>query len=408
MKYWKNIPEKYWVLSDQVVVSGSAFFTNILLAKALGLEEYGKFSALVMVQLFVLSINMAFSSQVYQVAYPSLGDKEKQKLTNGMLSLQGIPVVVIICVSTIYYLDSPAIDYTIMMAAVTTVLYLLQDFLRRAFITQINSRYAFVIDCLTNVIQIVALLFAWYFQKLDQFMAWCIIGLSFIPSVVTGVFLLRPIAICWSTIRYAWKLQIQKGGWLVGSSLLQWGSGYFFVLAAGWWLGPVALGALRLAQYIFGLLNLLLQAIESYVLPRAATMNSRNPRTWRRLLGKCLIMIVPLLCIFSFFAEDIFRMAGHASAISYAFVIYGLSFVYLLITIGYPIRIAIRSLDLNQHYFIGYVLSVGVGLLIAPWLIQNWGLHGVLVGIFSTQFIMLTYWLIILQRKYSILWKSYI
>jgi O-antigen/teichoic acid export membrane protein len=408
MKYWKNIPEKYWVLSDQAVVSGSAFFTNMLLARALGLEEYGRFSALVMIQLFVLSINMAFSSQVYQVAYPSLGDIDKQKLTNGMLSLQSIPVVVILVGSMIYYLNWKAVDHNILMAALTTVLYLLQDFLRRAFITQIKSKYALLIDCLTNFIQIIALLFVWYFLVLDQFMAWSIIGLSFVPSVITGVFLLRPKAIYWSTVRYAWKLQTQKGGWLVGSSLLQWGSGYFYVLAAGWWLGPTALGALRLAQYIFGLLNLLLQAIENYVLPRAAAMNNTDPGRWRRLMGKCLIMIVPFLCIFSFFAEDIFRISGHASTTSYTFVIYGLSFVYLLITVGYPIRIAIRSLELNKHYFIGYVLSVGIGLLIAPWLIKNWALHGVLVGIFTTQFIMLTYWLIILQRKHSILWKSYI
>lgn len=416
MNLFKTITEKYWVLADQVVVSGSAFLTNIMLAKAMGLQEYGKFSIIVMIQLFILSLSMAFSSQVYQVAYPSLPVARQQKLTPGMLGLQFVTAIMILialfgCWSfcQISGLKANYFSHNVLiMAALSTVLYVLQDFLRRVFITRVQGSYAFLIDTITNVLQIIALLIAWYYNLLGQSMAWSIIGLSFLPSVITGIILLKPGNINLTVMRFSWKIQITKGGWLMGSSLLQWGSGYFFVIAAGWWLGASALGALRLAQYIFGLLNLLLQAIENYVLPKVAAIQGDMSAYWWKLMRKSLLMIVPILCLLSLFAHDFFRIIGGPEYEQYTFVIYGLSIVYLLITIGYPVRIAIRSLGLNRHYFIGYILSVSAGLLLAPWLIKTWALQGVLAGIFLTQLIMICYWSVILQRKYAILWKSYI
>ncbi|MBK8885830.1 MAG: hypothetical protein IPN46_04470 [Saprospiraceae bacterium] len=44
----------------------------------------------------------------------------------------------------------------------------------------------------------------------------------------------------------------------------------FFVATSGLILGVEALGAFRLVQTLFGLINVLLQGLESYVLPQAA------------------------------------------------------------------------------------------------------------------------------------------
>lgn len=413
---FKSISEKYWVLADQVVVSGAAFLTNLLLAKALGLSEYGKFSVIVMLQLFLLSLNMAFSSQIYQVVYPALAAPKQQKLTAGMLSLQLAGCFFIGIILLLAAILIPFSGWGIMasgskillMAGIATILYLLQDFIRRVFLTKAQAKYAFVIDSLTNSVQLLALALAWWFNILNQTVAWGIIGLSFIPSVATGLALLKPGKLTLSKLKFSWKLQKDKAGWLIGSALLQWGSGYFYVLAAGWWLGASALGALRLAQYIFGLLNLLLQAVESYVLPRAATLTVNLRAYWWLLIKKCLLMVVPLLVLCCFFAKNIFKTIGGVGYEKYTFIIYGLSLVYLVITIGYPTRIAIRSLALNKAYFTAYILSVSISLLAAPSLIKNWGLYGVLAGIMLSQLVLIFYWLFILQRKHAILWKSYI
>jgi O-antigen/teichoic acid export membrane protein len=411
-----TIKEKYWVLADQVVVSAAAFLTNLLLARALGLAEYGKFSIVVMVQLLLLSVTMAFSSQIYQVVYASLTPQKRQNLTMGMLGQQlALFSVFIVCIPILYlisftgklvWLDSNKL--LISMAVIATGFYLLQDFLRRVFISQTKGKLAFVIDLVTNFLQIITLLVFWYLHALTQVTAWFVIGFSFLPSILTGIILIRPVRLTAEALRFSWATQKEKAGWLVGSSLLQWGSGYFFVVAAGWFLGIAALGALRLAQYLFGLLNLLLQAIENYVMPKAAVFAGQMQAFWWQLLKKCLLLIVPFLLLFSFFARQILQLAGGLAYGHYAFVIYGLSLVYLLMAVGYPVRIAIRSLHLNKEYFTAYILSLVLNLCIAPWLLKNWMLYGVLTGLILNQLIVIGYWLIILKRKQQFLWKSFI
>lgn len=409
-----TIKEKYWVLADQVVVSGAGFATNLFLARTLGLVEYGKFSAIVMVQLFLLSITMSFSSQVYQVVYPALSPMEKKKLTNGMLGQQLMVATVfftlmllILSVLSANNITWPRQSRTLLfIAGSTTVLYLLQDFLRRLFIAQVKGKQAFVIDSITNTLQLAALVAVWYFSVLTQVKAWLIIGFTFVPSIVAAFTLLRPGRFSTEAMGFSWNLQKNKSGWLVGSSLLQWAAGYFFVIAAGWWVGAAALGALRLAQYLFGLLNLLLQAIESYVMQKAASFKENQQAYWWQLLKKCLLLVLPFLALFSLFAKQILQLAGGPEFIKYTFVVYGLSIIYVLVTVGYPVRIAIRSLHLNKHYFIAYILSMFFSLSSAPWLLHNWGLYGVLTGLFTTQVITVGYWLIILKRKNQFLWKS--
>lgn len=410
----KAIPEKYWVVADQVVVSASAFGTNLLLARALGLTEYGKFSIVTMVQLFLLSVTMAFSSQIYQVVYPGLNTAEKKTFTSGMLGQQLFIAAILLAFIPLLYIVNIQVGWLgankslLSVAIVATCFYLLQDFLRRVFIAQTKGRSAFIIDVLTNFLQISLLLVFWWLHSLTQVTAWSIIGFTFIPSVITAIIILRPALLTATTIRYAWSLQKNRMGWLLGSSVLQWGAGYFFVIAAGWFLGVAALGALRLAQYLFGLLNLLFQAIENYVVPKAAAFVGEQRAYWLVLLKKCITLILPFLLLFSLFAKQIMQIAGGMAYGHYAYVIYGLSIVYLLMAVGYPVRIAIRSLHLNKEYFFAYIFSVILNLCIAPWLLKHWELYGVMVGLILNQLVIISYWLIVLKRKNQFLWKSFI
>ncbi|BAV06890.1 Membrane protein involved in the export of O-antigen and teichoic acid [Filimonas lacunae] len=415
MKIAIPIQAKYQVMADQLVVSGAGFCTSLLLARALGIVEFGRFSGIVMIQLFILSITMAFTTQVYQVVQPSLNEGDARLFTKGLLGQQiGFAALLLLVVLAACFAFPLSVNRlgghaqaTVLWAGVATVLYLLQDFLRRVFITCNKTSHALIIDVLNNALQLAGLCWAWYYHQLTLCVAWAIIALSYLPAVATGMVLLNAGKLTKAAAGFTWKVQKSKSGWLLGSSLLQWGAGYFFVMAAGWYIGAAALGALRLAQYIFGILNVLLQAIESYALPRAAAHTAHLQHYWRVLLQKSLLLMLPVLIALSVFARPVLTLAGGVQYAQYAFVMYGLSLVYVLITIGYPVRIAIRSLHLDKAYFMAYILAVAVSVAVAPWLLQHWQLYGVLCGLFLSQFICITYWLIILQRKKSLLWKSY-
>lgn len=407
--------EKAWVLADQLVVSGSGFATNLLLARSLGITGFGIFSAIGMVQLFLLSASMAFGSQVYQVAYPSLDAKDKRQVTNGMLGQLLLAGCLILGGVLLFYFLAPArvaqwlmvTNNVLLMAGAAIVLFLLQDFLRKVFITQHKARYAFVIDAITNILQLAVLIVLWQWHSITQFSAWLVIAASFVPSVITGIVLLRAgLPGNRQAIRFSWSLQRRKSGWLLGSSILQWGAGYFFVIAAGWWVGPAALGALRLAQYIYGILNVLLQAVENYALPRAAAAGQNRRAYWKALQLKCFVLIGPWLLLLAVFGRQVLQLAGGEAYTQYTYLMYGLSLIYVLITFGYPTRIVVRALHMDKAYFTAYIISVVLSISAAPWLLGKWQLYGVLAGLFLTQVATTGYWLIILQRKHSLLWKS--
>lgn len=394
------------ILLDQVVVSGTSFVTNMLMARQLGLKAYGLFSFVFLVQLFLLSLQQAISTGVYQVLLNRLSFRKKVFYTSGLFYLQILFLLLVSVLGFVLYLWDTA-DY-ILPAIISVILFLFQDFLRKVLITNERADKALLTDVITNVLQILLIAISVFYNRLSLTNCFWITGLTFIPSIITGIYYLRPGSFRISSLQYAFHQHKHHSGWMLLSALLQWFAGNYFVMAAGWWLGFAALGALRLAQFIFGLLNVLLQAIENYALPKGVVLQHQPELLVKFLLSifkKVSVLFLPILLLMSVFAEQILSMAGGKNYISYGYVMYGLSIVYLLIVVCLPVRIAIRIQLLNKHYFIGYVLATVFSISTAKILITTLGIAGVLTGLFLTQMILIIYWLCILKQKNVQLWK---
>lgn len=407
--------EKGLVIADQIMVSGSAFATNLLLARALGLSAYGQFSAVVLIQLFLLSIQQAAGSGIYQVVWPGLQATRQKAYTNGLLYvLMGWLAALALAGGLAYSLLPDRIipyDGSFLVAAtVLTALFLVQDFLRKTLLVQQRAGRALWLDSLTNGSQMLLLAIAWLRGDLSLLSALWIIGLTFLPSVVLGLLWLKPDRYRSADRRLVWQLHRQQGGWMLLSALTQWLAGNFFIVAGGWWLGAATLGALRLAQYIFGVLNVWLQALESYVVPRAAQLTDAPDKLvaylWR-VLAKSLAGVLPVLLLLTLFAGQLLSLLGGADYQAFGYVMHGLSALYLLVVGSYPIRILLRVRHLNKHYFIGYALATGFSLATASWLIPAFQLKGILIGMFLSQAILLGYWIWVLQKNGLFTWKSF-
>jgi O-antigen/teichoic acid export membrane protein len=404
---------KTWVLADQAVVSGSSFVTNILIARALGITDYGKFSVILLVQLFMLSIQQAVSTGVLQVMAHRYDQQERNFYIKGVFYAQCLFFLLLslVCLSLFWAVPSLTTGYTGLFAPglFGTIGFLAQDFLRKTLLTLAQENRAFFIDALTNAIQLAVLAGLMATGHLSLVATCWTIGLTFIPSVALGVAWVKPGRASFRAVRNAFHIHKGQGGWMLLSALLQWFAGNLFVLAAGWWLGLAALGALRLAQYTFGILNVVLQAVENYTLPKASRSHdtpAQFNRYLQQVLKKSLVLIGPLLLLVVLFAKPLLAFSGGPAYTRYAYVMYGLAATYLLILAGLPVRIALRTKLLNRSYFTGYVLATLFSLVAAKWLILQWGLTGVLTGLFSTQLILLVYWLLTLKTKNVIAWRS--
>jgi O-antigen/teichoic acid export membrane protein len=394
--------QKSLVLIDQLVVSGSSFITNIFLARILGANNYGMFALAGLIQMFCLSVSMSFFSQIFQVTYPNLADSRKSIYTSSILIIKAAAMfllfiigLIVFKISTLYFKDYSTL---ILCLTITTPLFLIQDFLRRILITSQLFANALLADLTTNFLQMLLLFLCWQINVLNIYTALYIVGLTFIPSVVLSIKMLKFSNINQQNLWYAWHIHRQKSIWLILSALLQWSSGYFFIIIAGWWIGGAAMGALRLAQYIFGLLNVLFQAIENYALPKAVMVENKWD-FFKQMVSKMLLFFVPILILLALTANQLFAFAGGASYQGFEYVVYGLCIVYLIIVVGYPIRIILRSLQLNRDYFVGYLLSAVFSICSAFVLLQKYQLLGVIAGLIITQIISNSYWIFSVKRK---------
>ena len=199
---------------------------------------------------------------------------------------------------------------------------------------------------------------------------------------------------------------------LISLMSIQWWAGNLFVVASGIYLGSAALGALRLGQSLFGVLNVFLQTFENYVLPQSAIRMQQGQDQGiayiRKTNQKLAFVFIPVLVIIFLFASPILTLAGGSNFTDYGFVLKGLCLLYVFIFLSQPIRFFFRSIQMNNHFFYAYLISLVFAFSTSHWLISTYGLRGVIAGLTASQLILMLYWTLILQLKNIKIWKSYI
>lgn len=404
-----NKRAKIAVLADQAVVSGSAILTQLLVVRGAGLQDYGIYAAAALAQLFVLSLQQAGISGMYMVIAPSLGEKERSRYRSGMAGLLiaggGLIAVAALALYPLFSAHITATNWALMAASI--ILATLQDGARRVLVADAQYSKALATDSINNGLQLLGLglLVVTGQATLQTVLLAC--AASFVPALVYATLVLKPSPGTKDAL-YVLHTNGKESVWMTASALLQWFAGNFYLVAAGWWLGTATLAVLRLGQYAFGFFNVALQAVENYVLPKAGALTER-PEQMLQYLKQMATRLVPaaglLLILTALVAMPVIQWLQPANTTDLTTVLCGLCGLYVLVTIGYPVRIALRSLKHSNVFFKGYVLSAVTALATAWLLIKGWQLAGVMTGLLLTQTITLTYWAGILQKKYKAIWK---
>lgn len=400
--------EKHWVLADQAVVSASAFATTLLAARALPPVSFGIFSSVLLFQLLALSVQHALITSPYLLLQPSQADRDaERRYTTEVLLIQLCLVLLLAATTAIITIIRPrAISQetsSLWWAFVAVAGYLIQDFLRRIFITRGQSLRALIIDLLTNGLQVTGLLCLHLRHTLTLDGCLMVCGLTFIPSILAGFWYVGWRATSPERLTQTIYAHLSQGKWLLLTCILQWWAGNSFVVTAGLLLGAEAFGALRLAQSILGILNVVLQAFENYVMPRAAKAYGRSTQHLslylRKVSSRAGALLIPLLVLLFIFAAPLFQLAGGGHYEQYTGVMRGLCLLYLFIFFGYPVRIALRVLGENKAFFLGYLLATLFSLLAAASVIHAWGAAGAVAGLILNQALLIGFWLFILRNK---------
>jgi len=154
-----------WALTDQSIVSATNFLTNVMLARSMGLREFGVFALAWMSVLFVNSLQNALIVAPMMSIGPKQEEKDRPSYF-GALVFQEL-VLVSFCFVLVYsvlkvsgsFVRFSEIRQLAFPLAVSAFAYQMQDFLRRYFFATHQSRRALADDALSYLTQLPILLF---------------------------------------------------------------------------------------------------------------------------------------------------------------------------------------------------------------------------------------------------------
>jgi O-antigen/teichoic acid export membrane protein len=235
------------------------------------------------------------------------------------------------------------------------------------------------------------------------------LGYCYLPSIFISVFLLKIKIQYFKNLILYIAFQFNQASWLILTTITQWWSSNLFVVASGYYLGVKALGAFRLVQSMFGLLNLVLQTFENFVLPETArklTLGRQEAKDYLLTISKKAgLLFLFVLSILFVFSEQSMFLFGGKKFIEYSYIVKGMSLLYVFIYIGYPIRLSIRLLLLNKLFFIGYVISLIISATTFNYLLSHFGINGAVIGLILSQLATMIFWQYKLYKEDFVLWK---
>lgn len=398
---------KIIILSDQVVFSGTSFVITLLVARSTDVAGFGVYSGYVLAIYLAVSAIGAWTIQPFQVL---LGKTENVPLyTSFIVSLQLVLIVlvsvIIAAVMSVWFSQVPV---SVVFFAIG---FLFHDFGRKLLLALNKPIQTFITDCVVSTGLLIASVVFMLFGQGDIYKLMMLFSGAYLVSLVLILWYTRPFVIQRTAFVAFLKLHFGEGKWLFSTALVQWWSGNMFVVASGIYLGAAALGALRLGQSLFGVLNIILQTFENYVLPQTALRLKESQASALHFLSsisrKAGLLFIPILIVAFFGSTQIMILAGGQAYSEYGYVVRWLSILYIFIFISQPIRILIRSLLLNKHFFYGYVLSLVFALSMSHFLLSTYELNGAILGLIVSQLLLMVYWVYVLQSQKLNLWKSF-
>ena len=394
------------VFTEQFLFSGTNFVMLLLLARILSPPIFGIYSTITLLILLAIGISNSIVIQPYQVS-PS---KFRQPAYDHFIFIfQLLVIALLILIGLILKVCLSYDNYYFKETSFLATVIILHDFFRKYFLAKKNLSIALKVGIVLSLMQLIGLLYLKQAHINHLGNVLYVLALCYVPAIIYSILKLNLSFYKNRLWRIFLYYHLKEGRWLGLVSFLQWSSGNLLVLSLALFINAEALGAFRLVQSLFGILNILFQTFENYVLPNASRLYAvsvtRSKEYLRRTSLHSSILISFILVILFIYSGQIMKFAGGNKYEDYEYIVRGMCFLYFILFIGYPVRLSIRMLVLNKLFFLGYLLSFLSSVLFFNFLLKHWQLHGVIIGLVLNQLIMLTFWNYQLNKKGFYLWK---
>jgi O-antigen/teichoic acid export membrane protein len=388
--------QETWALTDQAVVSGTNFLTNLMLARFMGLREFGIFALAWMLVMFVNSLQSALIIAPMMSIGPKQEEGERPSYF-GAVVFQEI-VLVSFCFLLVFTALSafssvfhhPELQQLALPLAVSAFAYQLQDFVRRYYFSTRQSRYAFADDALSYLTQLPILLMLHRIGHLTSATAlWVMAGTSLLGAFA-GWFGLEPIQLEWRRIKSISRRHWRVSRWLTGSSLLIWTSGNLFVVVAPIYYGAAAAGVLRASQNLMGVTHVWFQGLDNVVpVETARRLREGGVHSMLAYTRSILLKWGGLTLLFALVMAAApglwLRLIYGPQMYQYGYILRLYALLYVFIFVGGPLRAGLQALEFTVPIFWSYLAMTVFASAFAVPMTKLLGLNGTMIGIIGTQ-----------------------
>lgn len=380
-------------LTDQAMLSGSNFLLGICIARFSGIAFFGEYALMMLYTMLVLGLQQALMiSPMQQLSAKAesflLGYlKQVQVLQVGFSFLAALAVVLFLTLNN----SIPHVEPWVLFLFIFFLLF--NETNRKALYLNHCNLLILLTSFVGNIAAILIISTLYIFGSLTLNEALLIQSFFYALGTAIGSypFLLQNHNQSYYAII---KQHVQGSVWLTSTSLLQWFSGNFFMIAANQILGNTALGAIKMAQNLLGLLNVMLLALENHFPAKIARLflldtHHELLKYMKSFFKQYLLVSVVLLTTLLLFTQTIVAFVFGPTYLPYAWVVYGFVAIYLIVVVATPLRIAVRVLNRQQAIFWGYLASTAFALAFADVMVQGMGIGGVILGFGISQLLML-------------------
>jgi O-antigen/teichoic acid export membrane protein len=385
-----------WALTDQAIVSATNFLTNVMLARFMGLREFGIFVLAWMSVLFVNSLQNALIVSPMMSIGPKQEEKDRPSYF-GAVVFQEIVLVTFCFVLVFVALKTSSsifrhadLQHLALPLAVSAIAYQMQDFLRRYFFATLQSRRALADDALSYPTQLPILFLLHRAGHLNSATAlWVMAGTS-ILGLVAGWFWMERLEFHWDWIKEISRRHWRVSRWLTASAILQWTSGNLFVLAAPVYYGAAAAGVLKASQNLMGVTHVWFQGLDN-VVPvetarrlRVGGVHAMLAYT-RSILVKWGGLTLLFAAIMAVAPGFWLRLLYGPEMVQYGYVLRLYALLYVMVFLGGPLRAGLQALEFTVPIFWSYLAMTAFAFSFAVPMAKWLGLSGTMLGLIATQ-----------------------
>ncbi len=378
-------------LGDQIVVSGTNFLTNILLARYLTSAEYGTYAVAFAILLFINSIQLALITGPMSVLGASL-DKTRfrgyfSSLAVVQLVFAGSVLLLLVLASSIGELLVPgALIVSILLpVGIITVAVQTQEYFRQTFFTRLVPIKAFGIDLIRCGLQVSAIAILYLTGILSAKIAFWAIGLASMLSAAEG-FRRFPILIAGIS---EWRKSLSDnwnfGKWMLIYTLTRFLLGQFYIFATAFILGVSSTARLQVGLVIIGPIRMLTYGFLNILTPFFSRVFSQRryaffSRMFFRIIVLWALLFGTICFVLGLLAPKILTVLYQQKYSGEVSLVRILAFGCFLCILGQYTEVGAKAIHRPQlSVQAGFIALIITAFMIWP-LLSNLGVIGAAVG----------------------------